>query len=105
MLNDPTYVEAARAFAARILAAKADDKFDWAFREAFARPATPEEKAVLAKLLDRARGEFHKNAQAAEELLATGIAPNPAKADEAELAAWTSIARALLNKHEFVMRY
>jgi hypothetical protein len=105
LLNDPTYVEAARAFAARILAVKADDRFDWAFREAFARPATAEEEAVLQKLLDKARGEFHKDIAAADELLATGIAPTPAKADEAELAAWTSVARALLNKHELVMRY
>ena len=104
LLNDPTYVEAARAFAARILSAKGD-KLDWAFEEAFARKATSEEKAVLTKLLDTARAEFLKNERAAEELLATGIAPTPAKADEAELAAWTSAARALLNKHEFVMRY
>jgi hypothetical protein len=105
LLNDPTYVEAARAFAARILAAKAADRFDWAFREAFARPATEEEKAILTGLLDRARSRFHRDQAAADELLATGIAPNPAKADEAELAAWTSVARALLNKHELVMRY
>ena len=104
LLNDPTYVEAARAFAARILAAQGD-QLDWAFREAFARPATEEEKGVVERLLETARAEFHKNERAAEELLATGIAPTPAKADEAELAAWTSVARALLNKHEFVMRY
>jgi hypothetical protein len=105
LLNDPTYVEAARAFAARILASKTEDKFDWAFRQAFARPATSEEKAVLSKLLSTAEAEFHANEKGAEELLATGIAPTPAKADEAELAAWTSVARALLNKHEFLMRY
>ncbi|MEZ5392129.1 MAG: DUF1553 domain-containing protein [Bryobacterales bacterium] len=105
LLNDPTYVEAARAFAARMLAVDTDKRFDWAFQEAFARPATTEEKAVLEKLLSEARGEFGHDQKAAEELLATGISPTPTRTDESELAAWTSVARALLNKHELVMRY
>ncbi len=104
LLNDPTYVEAARAFAANILAARGD-KLDWAYQRAFGRPASPQEKAVLERLLATARAELAADQVAAGSLLATGITPAPAKLDRVELAAWTSVARALLNKHELMMRY
>lgn len=103
LLNDPSYVEAARAFAARILESKADDKIDWAFRQAFARPVEAGEKQVVEELLAEQRAAFDEGR--AEELLAVGISPRGTNADAVELAAWTSVARALLNKHELVMRY
>lgn len=105
LLNDPSYIEAARAFAARILESGAKDQVDWAFRQAFARPAGAEEKQVVEELLAQQRQEFASGEGNAEELLAVGISPRGAKADAVELAAWTSVARALLNKHELVMRY
>lgn len=103
LLNDPSYVEAARAFAARILESDAKDRVDWAFRQAFARPVEPEEKQVVEELLAEQRAAFDEGR--AEELLAVGISPRGTDADALELAAWTSVARALLNKHELVMRY
>ena len=104
LLNDPSYVEAARAFAARILESGAKDRLGWAFRQAFARPAGAEEKRVLEELLAQQRQSFAAGQGSAEELLSVGIAPLGTKADAVELAAWTSVARALLNKHELVMR-
>jgi hypothetical protein len=41
---------------------------------------------------------------AADELLKTGLAAVPADIDKAELAAWTHVARVLLNLHETITR-
>ena len=108
LLNDPSYVEAARSFAARILreGGKSDrGRVDFAFREAFARPPLPEERQVVLGLLERQRRHFANEPERADELLATGIAPLPARFGPTELASWTGVARALFNKHEFLMRY
>ena len=108
LLNDPSYVEAARAFATRMLregGKSARKRIDFAFREAFARLPLPEEREVVLGLLERHQKEFASDPSRAEELLRTGISPVPDGVAATELAAWTSVARALYNKHEFLMRY
>ena len=108
LLNDPSYVEAARAFAARMLAEggkSARRRIEFAFREAFSRPPLPEERDVLLRLLERNQREFTSDPSRAEELLKTGISRLPRGVEPTELAAWTSVARALFNKHEFLMKY
>lgn len=108
MLNDPSYVEAARVFAARILreGGGSDRKrIDFAFREAFTRPPLPREREIALGLLERQREGFGTEPARAEQLLATGISAVPRGVRTVELAAWTSLARALFNKHEFLMRY
>jgi hypothetical protein len=49
-------------------------------------------------------GVYRADPAAADALLATGDAPVPAGLDRAELAAWTHVARVLLNLHEFITR-
>ena len=108
LLNDPTFVEAARAFAARILEeapAATEARLGYAFERAFSRQPTGEEVEVLASLLARERDRFETEPAAARRLLQVGLAPTPSAVEPAELAAWTSVARALFNKHEFLMRY
>lgn len=108
LLNDPSYVEAARAFAARILregGKSARRRVDFAFREAFSRPPLPAERDVVLRLLERHQRQFSSDPSRAEELLATGISRLPRGVAAPELAAWTTVARALYNKHEFLMRY
>ena len=108
LLNDPSYVEAARAFATRILLSDEKThgaKVDFAFRQAFSRGAETAERDVLLGLLDSHRKSFSEDPAGAEKLVKTGISPVSAGLDKVELAAWTSVARALFNKHEFVMRY
>ena len=108
LLNDPTFVEAAKAFGARILGSgePGDAKrLDFAFREAFSRNADPREREVLLGLLEQQRQYFKSKPSQAVDLLETGISKVPPILETAEPAAWTTIARALLNKHEFVMRY
>ncbi len=108
LLNDPSYVEAAKAFAVRILASGSDDvrdRIEYAYRRAFSRAATDREQAVVLALLDRQHQHYRKNAEQARALLTTGLFQIPGDSDKAEMAAWTSVARALLNKHEFLMKY
>jgi len=107
LLNDPTYVEAARAFAARMIAeggADAASRIRWAWRQALGRPPRDEELAVAAALVDKHRTEYAVDPAAAQRLLAVGQQPLPNDADKIELAAWTSVARLILNLHETIVR-
>ena len=69
------------------------------------RGAEQREQDVLLRLLKSQRDYFEKNPQQAKKLLSTGISLVPSHLSSVDTAAWTSVARALLNKHEFVMRY
>ena len=107
LLNDPTYVEAARTFAARIIAdggADTDARITWAFRRAVQRESRPEERKVIAALVAKQRTEYTANRPAAEALVTVGQSPAPKNADVAELAAWTNAARVILNMHETITR-
>ena len=107
LLNDPTYVEAARVFAQRILTtggADDDSRLRWAYRQALSRAPGAAELAVLTSLLAKHRAEFAADPAAATKLIATGEAPAAAGLDPTELAAWTSVVRALLNLHETITR-
>ena len=74
------------------------------FRQAVSREPEPDEKDVLADLFKNHGARYGDDAKAAKELLAVGAAPPPADVDYGELAAWTSVARAVLNLHETVTR-
>ncbi len=117
LLNDPTYVEAARALAARALTPPAGaaasgsespaadaSRFTFLFQRAVQRAPRADEIRLLAELLKQHRDHFQANAAAAQELLKVGAAPSPPGVAAAELAAWTSVARAVMNLHETVTR-
>lgn len=107
LLNDPTYVEAARAFAARILASGAPDttaRIDWAWRQALARPPRADEINTVRALLDKHLAEYRRDTPSAEALLKVGLSAAPKGVDPAELAAWTNVARVILNLHETITR-
>jgi Protein of unknown function (DUF1553) len=106
MLNDPTFVEAARAFAGRILqegGSTTTDRINFAFRQATSREADAEERRSLEQLLTESQNYYGQN-DAAIELLNVGIVKNPANLDQRELAAWTIVARAILNLGEVITR-
>jgi hypothetical protein len=106
LLNDPTYVEAARAFAARILQSGGDalKRIEWAMQQALQRQATTEESKTLSALLAKQLADYQKDPAAAEALLQTGAAPLKVNLNKSELAAWTHVARVLLNLHETITR-
>jgi hypothetical protein len=108
LLNDPEFVEAARAFAARILLAGSarDDagRIALAFRLALDREPRSSEAESLAAFLAAQRTAFAGDRAAAEASLAVGIAPRPSL-DPVEHAAWTQLCRVLLNTQEVITRY
>ena len=107
LLNDPTYVEAARALAARIVAeggGTTAQRLAFAWDRALQRPPRTEEVRTASGLLDEHLRHYRADPAAAGALLATGDSPLPAGLDRAELAAWTHVARVLLNLHEFITR-
>ena len=106
LLNDPTYVEAARKLAERVMAATptADGRAALAFRLCTGRMPTDRERAVLVKLYEGQLGRFNRDRAAAAKLLAVGESPRDAKWDIAELAAWTVVASTVLNLDETVTR-
>ncbi len=106
LLNDPTFLEAARLFAARLQREADGDegRIRRAFLIALSRDPRPAEQASLLGFLREVRRHYGANVAEAGQLLGIGIAPRPG-GDPVELAAWTSLARVLLNSHEVITRY
>jgi hypothetical protein len=107
LLNDPSYVEAARAFAENILRSghsSTRDRLDWAFHRAVSRAIKPSETDVLERLLQSHFDEYKSEGSATGDILAVGAKPVPADLDKVELAAWTSVSRVILNLHETLTR-
>ena len=105
LLNDPVFVEAARAFAARLVARPADERLALAFRLAVGREIKASERPSLEKLVADQKAYYQTHPEDATKLLKVGQAPTPAGVDQTELAAWTQACRVLLNSHEAITRY
>jgi hypothetical protein len=107
LLNDPSFVEAARALAAKILTNDMSDdneRIHWAWRQVLGRNADAGEAQLLAELLQKHRSQFSSDPKAAEALVSIGISGRPKNASVTELAAWTSVSRVLLNLNETITR-
>lgn len=107
LLNDPTYVEAARVFAARIInegGADVASRLKWAFESALSRAPAAQESELLTTLYQKHLREYAQDQDAAKKLVGAGQAPVPDKLDPAELAAWTSVARVIINLSETITR-
>ncbi len=104
LLNDTVFVECARALGRRIMTeAKGapEERVDWAFHLCLARPPAAKEKAALVGLYQELVKAASADTTASARLL--GDAP-PANIDPAEAAAWTALARTLLNLDEIMTR-
>jgi hypothetical protein len=107
LLNDPTFVEASRAFASRILREGGTDtqaRLTWAWRQALCRAPSVQELAELRALLERQLADYRRDAASADAFLKVGLLPVAQDLDHAELAAWTNLARVILNLHETITR-
>ncbi len=106
LLNDPTYVEAARKFAERVLVQEGSDTqhLESAFEIAVCRPPQPDETAILLPILQAARKRFNNDTAAAEKLLSIGHLPRSDKLEVAELAAWTTVTSMILNLDETISK-
>ncbi len=104
LLNDPTYVEASRALAVRMLREGGKDPLGWAFQTVLARRPAAKEAAVLRAQADKQLAIYRNYPQGAEQLLRVGESPVPADLDKARLAAWTTVASVILNLDETITK-
>jgi hypothetical protein len=107
LMNDPTYVEASRALAQRMIVEAGRDpaaRINFAFRLATARKPSPKERQVLRDLAERESSVYQRNQDAAQKLLRVGELKSNAKLDPAELAAWTTVASVILNLDETITK-
>ncbi len=105
LLNDPTFVEAARVLAESLLRLPAEERLDAGFLRVLARPPESRERTSLEAFLTQQRAAFHERPEDARALTSVGFKPVPEAVDRVELAAWTAVARALLNLNETIVRY
>ncbi len=107
LLNDPTYVEASRALAQRVILEGGRDpksRLGLAFRLATSRAPTAQELGVLRALLDRRLKAFRQDRQSAIKLLSVGESPRDRRVDAVELAAYTTVASVIFNLDETISK-
>jgi hypothetical protein len=76
----------------------------YAYRQALGRPPRDEETKLLAELYRKHHQQFTADTDSAQALIKVGDAKTPNDVDPATLAAWTSVARVILNLHETITR-
>jgi hypothetical protein len=107
LLNDPIFVESARALAEQAVlngGTDADARIQWIYRVALSRAARPDEATILKSVLAEHLENYRADAEAVKQILAVGAHAVPAGADPVEVAAWTGVTRAVMNLHEFLVR-
>ena len=107
LMNDVTYVEAARVLAGRMMREGGTaplDRIAFGFRLATARPPRPEESRILLSSFNHYLDGFETNREAAARLLSEGEAPHNPSLDVSQLAAYTSLASLILNLDETVTK-
>ena len=106
LLNDPIFVEAARAFAEHALrnGKGFDQQLEWVFRRALNREPEKAEREILKSLYSKNLERFSTHQTGAEQLLHVGETPVASELNKAELAAMALVTRAILNLHETIVR-
>jgi hypothetical protein len=107
LMNDVTFLEAARKLAERVLlegGINADQRIDYAFRLVLSRAPSASEKRVLEETLNKFRSRYADDGKAAEEFVSNGDSPRNPKVPAEELASYTAIASVLLNLDEAVTK-
>jgi hypothetical protein len=102
-LNDPQFVEAARALAEAALkrgGATPEARLEFVATRLLARPFRPEEEAVVRATLDDLLRHYRSHAADADKLAAVGESKADPSLDRPTLAAWTMLANQLLNLDE-----
>lgn len=107
LLNGPQFVEAARHLARRMTTEggeSVDERIVVGFRLVTARRPSPAETAIIRETLEAERQRFRDRPDDAARLLGVGDSPRDDQLDTAELAAWTNVARMLLNLNEAITK-
>lgn len=107
LMNDPTFVEASRKLAGRVLrdgGATAESRLTLLHRLVCGRHPTEHELGLLSGALAELQTSFHAEPAAAKRLLEVGETPRDESLDAAELAAYASLANAVLGTDEAITR-
>ncbi len=107
LLHDPQFVEAARALAQRMMregGRSVDDRLRFGFAACTSRQPNDVEMSILRGLLTERLVQYRNQPASAAALLAVGQSPRDTRLDTAEHAAYTAVARVLLNLSEFLTK-
>lgn len=111
LLNDPSFVEAARAFADELLLEHPNGEWETilksAFQRSLARSPSSKEIQSLKRLFNNHLNHFKSNPEAALNIDKNGIYKTKISGEnkQTERAAWISLCRVLLNLHETITIY
>ena len=108
LLNDPTYVEASRVFAERILQHGGDtdgERLAWAFERVLSREPSAGERDILLRLVGERAAHFAARAGAAKAAASAGEWPVATALKPELVAAWSAVSRAILNLYETTSRF
>jgi len=107
LMNDVTFVEAARVLAERMMkegGSNPAERIAYGFRLATAHAPDARRSRVLLESFRHYLNTYRENSKAAVELISTGESPCPDELDRAELAAYTTVASLILNLDEVVSK-
>jgi hypothetical protein len=107
LMNDPTYVEAARFLAQRMIQQKEDsltDQIQYGFQLVLARVPSSQELVVLTEAYQRMLQNYTTDIESAKELLEVGESSFDTEFNAATLAAMTTVASTILNLDETVTK-
>jgi hypothetical protein len=107
VLNEPQFIEAARALAERTLreaGSTTDHRLTYMFRLVTARCPGAQELTELRFALEDFTAHYASRAEAARQLIATGETKPDPRLNPTELAAWTMIANVILNLDEAITK-
>ncbi|MFI4848525.1 MAG: DUF1553 domain-containing protein [Gimesia chilikensis] len=103
LLNDPQYMEAARAFGERMMkegGPSPEERIKFAYTMATGHPISTENLTLIKQTFDDMLAEYQKAPEAAKELIAVGESKPDEKLNPQELAAWTMVGNLILNLDE-----
>ena len=107
MMNEPQFIEAARALAERTLregGRTADDRLAYMFRLVTSRSPDTKDLAELSSAFNDLTAHYTKEPEAAKQLIATGETKPDPHFNPTELAAWTMIGNVILNLDEVITK-
>ena len=106
LLNEVTYVEAAKKFAERMITKGGTpaERIAWGFRCATSRVAEKEELEILVKGYERRGEHYRRDGKATENLLGQGESKVADYLPKPEMAALTTVANVILNLDEVINR-
>jgi hypothetical protein len=107
LLNETGFAEASRGLAQRVLMsaeATTDARLDLLMQCVLVRPPDAVEREILSRLYHQSHDRFQANPDAAEAFGHVGEWPAAARLEPVEVAAWGTVASAVLNLDETLTR-